>query len=96
MKEEHREQSVGNMQRLCFNFIIYGGILQLKVLRSIIRSAINSIPGTQRTLLSWEFLSPEVAESKWEQIMEDRVIEAHIWTTVLRWLLQKQKYGFQT
>jgi len=37
---------------------------------------INSVPGTQRALLSWEFLSPEVVESKYEQIMEDRVIEA--------------------
>jgi len=78
VKEEHSEQSAGNMQRFCFNFIIYGGILQLKVLRSIFRSDINSVPGTQRALLSWEFLSPEVAESKWEQIMEDRMIEAYI------------------
>lgn len=49
-----------------------------KVLRSIFRSDINSVPGTQRALLSWEFLSPEVDESKWEQIMEDRMIEAYV------------------
>jgi hypothetical protein len=66
------------MQRLCFNFIIYGGILQLQVLGSIFRSDINSVLGTQRALISWEFLSPEVVESKWKQIMEDRVIEAYI------------------
>jgi hypothetical protein len=66
------------MQRLCFYFIVYGGILQLKVLRSIFRSDINSATGTQRALLPWEFLSSEVDESKWEQIMEDRVIEAYI------------------
>ena len=78
MKEEHREQSAGIMQRLCFNFVIDGCILQLKVLRSIFRSDLNSVPGTQRALLSWEFLSPEVVEPKWEQIIEDRVVETYI------------------
>ena len=41
------------------------------------RSDINPITGIYRALLSYEFLLPKAVESKWVQIMEDRVVEAY-------------------